>query len=353
MKSSTDRVIDGDLAALGDASRQNLPALTTSLDSTAVHAPRAPHTHASRAPAPTPNASAYRDDLPGAVARRDSLADTRRRELALMPLTLSQIYAHRVGRAAGGAAAILCALGLLVVLDDRFLVRLTAYFIPGFAIGMYALLSIAFVLVTYMTAHWIAEHRFTTRMRELVSKGTDAYRDLDQLAVGPFAVAAEKVRRVDTLSLALPIIGIAMLAPLLAYVGYVGALSFTLTYRTSTIDAFIRMTDDTGPVLVALLGGAFLAGLVAHAIRHEQRDGTPVPWVRWIGHWTTLIVAFVLGVLVLAGAALAAFNLQHTYSPPQEGARYLLAIGGEAAILLPSIWFFLWWRRRERWRLGD
>jgi hypothetical protein len=339
-KSSADRVIDGDLAALGEASRQNVPALATSLDSTAVHTPRTPH------------ASAYRDDLPGVEARRNSLAETRRRELALMPLTLSQIYAHRVGRAAGGAAAILCALGLLVILDDRFLVQLTAYFIPGFALGMYALMSIAFVLVTYLTAHWIAEQRFTARMRELVSSGPDAYRDLDQLAVGPFAVAAEKVRRVDTASLALPIIGIAMLAPLLAYVGYIGALSFTLTYSSSTIGAFMRMTGDMGPVLVALVGGVVLAGLVAHAIRHEQR-GEPAPWVRWIGHWATLIVAFVLGLLVLAGAALAAFNMQHTYNPPQEGARYLLAIGGEAAILLPSIWFFLWWRRRERWRLGD
>lgn len=337
LKTSADRVIDGDLTALGDSSRRHVPTLDASLARTAVGAPRTP----------------YRDDLPGVEARRDSLADARRRELALMPLTLSQIYAHRVARAAGGAAAILCALGLLVILDDHFLVRLTEYFIPGFALGVYALVSIAFVLVTYTVAHWIAEAKFTARMRELVSKGPDAYRDLDQLAVGPFAVAAEKVRRVDSLSLTLPLVGIALLAPVLAFVGYIGALAFRQPYRRSTLDSFMAMTSDMGPVLLALLAGAVLASLVGRAVRREQRDGAPIEWIRWIGHWGVLIVASVLGLVVAGGAILTSFRLHTAFLPPPEATRYLLALGGEAVILLPSIWFFLWWRRRERWRLGD
>lgn len=338
-KTSADRVIDGDLAALGDASRQQLPTVDASVDSTGVHARR--------------RVDAYRDDLPGVEARRNSLADARRRELALMPLTLSQIYAHRVGRAAAGAAAILCAVGLLVILDDSLLVRLTAWFIPGFAIGMYAVISIAFTLMTYQVAHWIAEQKFTARMRELVSKGPDAYRDLDQLAVGPFAVAAEKVRRVDTIALALPLVGIALLAPLLAFVGYIGAMAFQQHYRYSTIDAFMAMTSDMLPVLLALAAGVVFASLVAQAIRREQRHGAAVEWVRWIGHWGALIAAFVLGLVVAAGAAVASFRMQSSYVPPPESARYFLAFGGEAVIMLPSAWFFLWWRRRERWRLGD
>jgi hypothetical protein len=341
VKTSADRVIDGDLAALGDASRQHLPTIDASLDSTAVHRSSTPH------------ASAYRDDLPGVEARRNSLADARRRELALMPLTLSQIYAHRVGRAAAGAAAILCALGLLVVIDDRFLVRLTAYFIPGFAIGVYALVSIAFVLVTYQVAHWIAESRFTERMRELVSKGPDAYRDLDQLAVGPFAVAAEKVRRVDQVSLVLPLVGIALLAPLLAFVGFIGTLAIEMNFGVRSIDTFLAMTSDMGPVLVALLAGVVVTCLLGYVIGREHRHGAPAMWVRWIGHWGVLVVAFVLAIGVGGGAMLSAFRMQAAYIPPPMFAQYLLALGGEAVFLLPSIWFFLWWRRRERWRLGD
>lgn len=356
-KTSADRVIDGDLAALGDASRQRMPSLDASVDSTGVHPPRRGARASQRsdeaAPADPLRGDAYRDDLPGAEARRDSLADARRRELALMPLTLSQIYAHRVGRAAGGAAAVLCALGLLVILDDTFLVRLTAWFIPGFALGMYALISIAFVLITYLTAHWIAEQKFTARMRELVSKGPDAYRDLDQLAVGPFAVAAEKVRRVDHVSFVLPLAGIALLAPLLAFIGYIGMMAFQMHYRRSTLDAFMAMTSDMGPVLIALVAGVVIAVLIGSAIGREERHGAPIEWVRWLGHWGVLIVAFVLGLVVAGGAALASFRMQNAYIPPPQTARYLLALGGEAVILLPSIWYLLWWRRRERWRLGD
>lgn len=336
-RTSADRVIDGDLAALGDASRQHLPTLDASIGSTGVHPERA---------------QAYRDDRPGVEARRNSLADTRRRELALMPLTLSQIYAHRVGRAAAGAASILCALSLLVILDDRVLVRLASWFIPGFAIGTYALISIVFVLLTYLTAHWIAEQKFTTCMRELVSKGPDAYRDLDQLAVGPFAVAAEKVRRVDHLSMTLPLVGVALLSPLLAFLGYVGTVAFQTHFR-STIDVFMSLTRDLSPVLFAITAGTVVAVLVGRAIKREHRIGAPIEWVRWIGHWSVLLVSFVLGIVVFAGAVYASLLFQSSGIAPTQKSRYLLALGGEIVILLPTIWYMLWWRRRERWRMGD
>lgn len=341
--SSADRIIDGDLAALGDTSLRHAPSLDDSLAATAIHRPR------------TPSASAYRDDLPGAEARRNALADARRRELALMPLTMSQIYAHRVGRAAAGVAAIACALGLLVILDDAFLVRLTAYFIPGFALGVYALVSIATVLVTYNVAHFIAEQRFTARMRDLVSKGPDAYLDLDQLAVGPFAVAAEKVRGVDRASLVLPLAGAALLAPLLAFVGYVGLLAVQLPHGRSNIEMFMDMTRDMGPVVLALLAGAALAVAVGHALRGEARGAATSlsSWVRWLGHWSTLVVTFVLGIVVAAAALRLSFRLQAWSNPPAMSTRYLLALGGEALVVLPAGWFFLWWRRRERTRMGD
>lgn len=338
VKSSSDRIIDGDLAALGDTSRQHVPSLDESLAATAVHRPR------------TPNTSAYRDDLPGAEARRNALAETRRRELALMPLTMSQIYAHRVGRAVAGAGAILCALGLLVVLDDTFLVRLTAYFIPGFALGVYALASIAFVLTTYVVAHRIAEHRFTVRMRELVTTGPDAYVDLDQLAVGPFAVAAAAVRRVDRVSLVLPLVGTALLAPLLAFVGYIGLLAVKPHTGRSTIAMFLEMTNEMAPVLVALAAGVVLASVLGHVLR---RDESPT-LVRWLGHWGVLIVALVLGLGTAIAATKVAFD---TSLPPSllvsADARYVLSLCGEAAILLPTTWLVLWSRRREQARLGD
>src|SRR5690606_13113931 len=64
--SSLDTLISGDLAALGEDSRRSPLAIDDALRTTNM----------------------YRDDLPGAQARRDALADERRRELFMMPLAL-------------------------------------------------------------------------------------------------------------------------------------------------------------------------------------------------------------------------------------------------------------------------
>jgi Na+/proline symporter len=66
-----------------------------------------------------------------------------------------------------------------------------------------------------------------------------------------------------------------------------------------------------------------------------------------------LLVALVVGIAVLVGAAYAAYRMQSFGLPPSHNARFLLALGGEAAIMLPAVWGLLWWRRRERARLGD
>lgn len=38
---------------------------------------------------------------------------------------------------------------------------------------------------------------------------------------------------------------------------------------------------------------------------------------------------------------------------PSSEHRYLLAIGGEVALLAVAGWCVMWWRRRESARLGD
>src|SRR5688572_32869498 len=91
--SNLEKMIARDLAALGENSRRDLPALDDALKTT----------------------DAYRDDQPGAKARRDALADDRRRELVLMPLTLAHVFAHRLGRAAAGGMAVLCSLVLIEI----------------------------------------------------------------------------------------------------------------------------------------------------------------------------------------------------------------------------------------------
>jgi hypothetical protein len=45
--------------------------------------------------------------------------------------------------------------------------------------------------------------------------------------------------------------------------------------------------------------------------------------------------------------------LHMRWTMPSSEHRYLLAVGGETALLAVVGWGVLWWRRRERARLGD
>lgn len=329
--SSLDTLISGDLAALGEDSRRSPLAIDDALRTTNM----------------------YRDDLPGAQARRDALADERRRELFMMPLALSHVFAHRVARAAAGAVGIVSALMLVAMMGDTAVMEAAMWLVPDLGASLLCALAAIAILSSYVIATWIAEGWFARRMRQAIQTGDDPYRDLDALARGPVEIARDAVRRVDGISLGLCFAGITAVTfafgYLVAIVGTVMEIRMASASAFARVVAFGLLAENLELVAVMLVATA----AVAIALGRACRRGKASLIVRVLGHWATLGVAVFVGL----GTAFAMLSALVTFAwtrqlPPME-VRYLFALGATFSITGVTAWALLWWRRREHARIGE
>ena len=324
----TDRIAH-DLAALGADNRRGLAELDEILRSSSV----------------------YRDDRPGAEARRDALAEDRRRELALMPLTLAHVFAHRVARAAAGAAAMLCTLVIVLALVDPMMMRLAAFMVPGLDIGLVLLLSAGFILVAYILATWIAEHRFAARMRRAITTRGEAYRDLDHLATGPLDVGQAMIRRSDGWSTGFPLAGVASFVPVAGYLVIVGEMfhPVSVAYSETFVLRSHSMTSNAASLVPPIAFGVAFAILVGILVAREHRFGRRGV----LDHWSMLPIGICVGMvwLYITFRMIGRYDAYGILPSVEHGK--LVAYLGEAAIMLPTIWVVLFWRRREQLRIAD
>lgn len=334
--SNLDSLVADDLGALGAASRTDLPSLEDALR--------------------TATPGIYRDGRAGAEAKRDVLANERRLQLALMPLAIAQVFAHRVGRAAAGGMAIACALAMVMLVADPLLVRLVTWFVPGLGLNIGLCLTIASsaILVAYVVATWIAEAWFTRRMRAAIETHDDVYRDLDHLARGPIEVAQRLVRRVDGWSTGLLLAGVASLAAIFGYlVAVAGALrpaSFVLS--STAVFSLPATTTNLGPVLYAIVFALLVAFVVGRACDREHRLGAAPAVLGRLGHWAMIPLGALGGLATLYGLFRMVTGYAWVAMVPSEH-RYGLALLGEGTVIALAAWALLWWRRRERTRLGE
>lgn len=293
----------------------------------------------------------YRDDRPGAEARRDALAEERRRELVMMPLTLSHVFAHRVGRAAAGAAALACTLALVAVISDPLLLQVAAWLVPGVDIGILGLLTFIAVLAVYVVATWIAEAWFARRMRAAIRTGDDPYRDLDELARGPVEVAQQAVRRVDGISLGLFLAGMTSVAIGFGYVLAILGSLYELPYALS-MSALIQ-TGALEKNLGVLVNALLLAGGIAYWLGRSARRGSSSGAVAVLGHRWGLVAALAIGLVTayVSIDTIALIGLRRDLPP--EDVRYLIGFGGTIALVGLAAWVLLWWRGRENRRIGE
>ncbi len=333
MTSSLDRMITSDLAALETDARRDVPAIATAMRETGV----------------------YRDGLPGAQARRDSLAEERRVQLALMPLAIAQVFAHRVGRAAAGGMALVVSIGVVMLLADPLLMQLLTWLIPGVGVSIAscAMVAVTAILVTYVCATWIAEAWFTRRMRHAIETHADVYSDLDNLARGPIEVAQKLVRKVDGWSVGLVLVGKTAIVTVFGYLMVITSSFLPISRMLSTTSVFAERAaaGNLGPVIYALVLASGIAVILGRGCDREHRFGNATPTMQRIGHWSTLAFGIVIGMVVLFATTRMMLHLR--WRLPSSEHRYLLAIGGETALLAVAGWGVLWWRRREQARLGD
>lgn len=336
---NVDNTIDRDLRALGENSRRDVPALDS-----------VPALRPGRAQGAT--IDAYRDDRPGAEARRNALAEERRREMVLMPLTLAHVFAHRAGRIAAGAMALAVSAVMLMMLADPLLMRFAAWFVPGLNMGMLIMIAAMAILGAYVLASWVGEAWFARRMRASIKTGDDAYRDLDQLAQGPIEIAQRACRKLDGWSIGLFLAGAVSVTLVFGYAIVVVGVNHTLDRAWSMIGILDTgaLQRNVGTVALGVFAACTAAFFVGRACAHDTAETSAI--TKGLASWAGLVVAGVIGVVMLYnGFHLIASREARMYMTVEM--RYTLAVGATIAIFIPKAWALLFWRRREHARIGE
>jgi len=325
---SMNRIILSDLMALGEDNRRDLGSADQALQ----------------------RADMYRDDRLGAEARRDDMAKRSRSELALMPLVLSHIFAHRVARAAAGAAATVFVGFVMIAIANPLPFRVARWFVPGL-LGV--VLAVA-MLAVHTVATWIAEVVFERRMRAAIATSPDVHEDLDRLAAGPVDVARQLIRRVDGWSLAGTLAGANAAIVMFGFLVFslVVAREYPGAWTYAEAFAGATLARNVVPICLALVVGTALALLVGLACDRQLRRGTP-PWLGVLAHRIAPIIANVVLLLVWFVGKRMAHTAHVLGTMPPLTVRLALAGAAVTAVGVLTTWAALWWRRREYARVGE
>ena len=322
----TQLAIDSDLRALGDQSERAMP------DFAEIAARLAG------------GGSPYRDDRPGAEARRRALVEDRMVELALLPLGFERVYVHRVSRAAAGGAALLAAVAMMVAVLDPWTGQVMMM-LSGMPLPVFAPVLVGFAaLVAYILAGLIAERHYERRLRASVRPGAELYGDIDRLeAARPLDDVRRMVARVDAVSTALPLLG-ATLG--IALCGFLMAFTFLPAHILDDV----AMGSVGQLVLVTVLAGWFAFDLGRACWRERRSPSRPV-LLTLVEHWGTLVAGGLIGSFVLWYGARLVNGVRFLGAVPGDGKRLVLIATAVAAVLVPLAWGLVQLRRREEKRL--
>jgi len=289
--------------------------------------------------------SPYRDDRPGAEARRRALVEDRLMEVALLPHALERVYVHRVARAAAGGAAILCAAVVMVGVLDPWTGR-ALMLLSGMPLAILAPVKITVAtLGAYVLAGLLAEHHFERRLRATVKTGGELYGDIERLeAARPLDQVRRMVNSVDAVAVALPLLGASLG---FTVCGFLMAFYFIPGHMMASAAYY-----SLGPVaLVTVLSTAFVIDL-ARACARERRSPSRPALLVVAEHWGTLVAGGLIGAFVLWYGARVADGVRLAGVVPGEGKRLLLIAAAVAAVVLPFTSMLLWLRRREQRRVS-
>jgi hypothetical protein len=115
------------------------------------------------------------------------------------------------------------------------------------------------------------------------------------------------------------------------------------------------MPATTGNLPVIVFGFLIVVGgalVVGRACVRERRSGKASALLARLSHWKALAIGGA-GLVALPYATFRTFSRMYMEGVPPTNMRYALAIGGVVTAFALTSWGLLWWRRRERARLGD
>lgn len=162
----------------------------------------------------------YRDPSDGLGRLRAELYRQRLNELEELPRGLRRLYTRRIARTAAGAAAFagmsaVFLLALIALVDGPMdPTSVGAAELGGATMSVWVL-----SLLTYVVARVVAASHFRRRVTGLLEVSGEVYRDVDLLRAPLPQRAVELVSRHERASIAWPLMGAAMLLPLLLHWG--------------------------------------------------------------------------------------------------------------------------------------
>ncbi|MSP62337.1 MAG: hypothetical protein EXR72_18795 [Myxococcales bacterium] len=238
----------------------------------------------------------YRDPEAALRARRGELVLQQRAAVGLLPRTISRVYAKRVARAAAGASLILGA-GALVV--AAVVTASTGRYTQRGLLTALLAATVAVAPVAYAAASLFA--RFLFRGRLLAESGllatADVYADVERLErISVAARAAELGDRMERISVALPLIGLALIVPLALH----GLFWAAFMRHGSSLGEY----DDWIRISMVIVGHshlllAFLGWRLARRMRSTPIQRLPHAASGWAAWGLTIASSAIPGVVLL------------------------------------------------------
>jgi len=245
----------------------------------------------------TYEALSYRDNEVGLRVYRDGLLEARIQEIATLPTALTRVYVRRISRiAAGGAATIGFGAMALAALLGNGLHAAFDLTVGNAPLTLILLCTLAAVPVVALIARTGAQVSLRTLVRRDLRRTTDTRADVERLERPAATIIAERADALETRSVAAPLVGWALLAPL--------TIHFIVYAFMDSSHSFERLVDDydwwicaslliTGIAHVAL---AVLGVRFAQRLRAEQAGG-PAPSV-WAPLMWTILAGCIPGIIL-------------------------------------------------------
>ena len=163
----------------------------------------------------TYEALSYRDNEVGLRVYRDGLLEARAAEIVALPSPLTRVYLRRISRiAAGGAATFgFGAMALAAVVGNGFH---AAFDLRVFSppLTLILLLTVAAVPVVALIARTGAQVKLLSLVRRDLRRTSDTRADVERLERPAAVIVAEHADALETRSVAAPLVGCALIAPL-------------------------------------------------------------------------------------------------------------------------------------------
>jgi hypothetical protein len=246
-----------------------------------------------------PVGAVYRDGTEGARAELKELMAGRFRELEDMPATYQRVYARRWGRAAAGATLVaggvaMFALAIGRAIDSTWLAPRSSGVLTNVLVASWLAALIAYLFATAWSAV-----RFGDRLTGAFTLTGSLFTDIERARnVSPRALAGHAASRVERWSVALPLMGLALVLPLTLHL----IASTVLDARWPApreFDSWIIMSAvlvGHAHLVLAFKGWQFGRRIVQRGVPELRTVASQEGWSAW--KWTVAVSA-VPGLIII------------------------------------------------------